>query len=270
MENWTGNPFDDSEAVSHLGALARRSSEYEEWLLHQLKSRGCTKVLDVACGTGVDSITLLNNNMEVVSCDDAEAMLCHARKERPRMKNESHDISWDIIRANWLTLQEDLPGYRDFGSSIFHLIDSLPELPLYRQCLTNFKHFLKPGGLLLIDHRNMDSILDRGFAVNKNVYHEIDTVKSISTNIKEKDGSPALVEITYDMIVDNTGGSTTNRKDEQEVPVTMPLTPLRVHKFGDLLKEVFGEKCEYSLYGDLRPFDGEKEIAYFQHSVENI
>ncbi|XP_071486091.1 glycine N-methyltransferase-like [Diadema antillarum] len=215
-----------------------------------------------------DSITLLNNKMEVVSCDDAEAMLYHARKERTRMKNVT---SWDIIRANWLTLQEDLPGYRDFdavlclGSSIFHQIDSLPELPLYRQCLTNFKHFLKPGGLLLIDHRNMDSILDRGFAVNKNVYHEIDTVKSISTNIIEKDGSPALVEMTYDMII------STNFLPLLLIHrVTMPLTPLRVHKFGDLLKDVFGEKCKYSLYGDLRPFDGETEIAYFQHSVENI
>ena len=85
----------------------------------------------------------------------------------------------EIKKANWLTLTDDLPGYAKFdailclGSSILHLVDSLPDLALYRKCLTNFKKYLKPGGLLVIDHRNIDSMLDRGTVVNKNVYHKV-------------------------------------------------------------------------------------------------
>ncbi|XP_071506690.1 glycine N-methyltransferase-like [Diadema antillarum] len=212
MEHIPGNVFDNPELVSKLGALAKRSSEYEKWLLHQLKSGECKKVLDVACGRGVDSIILLNHGMDVVSCDDAEAMLAHARKERARMKDDLRFNRWDIRRANWFTLQEDLPGYGNFdavlcpGNSIFCETDTIPKLPLYRQCVTNFMSMLKPGGLLLIDHRNMDSILDRGLAVNKNVYFEINTVKSLTANVVEKDGSPSFVEMTVDMIVSTQDG----------------------------------------------------------------
>ena len=84
-----------------------------------------------------------------------------------------------IKRANWLTFSEDLPDEEPFdaviclGSSILHLLDLPPELGLYRKCLTNFKKFLKPGGLLLIDHRNVDSMLDRGLVVNKTVFQEV-------------------------------------------------------------------------------------------------
>lgn len=84
-----------------------------------------------------------------------------------------------IKRANWLTLSEDLPDEEPFdavlclGSSILHLLDLPPELALYRKCLTNFRKFLKPGGLLLIDHRNVDSMLDRGLVVNKTVFQEV-------------------------------------------------------------------------------------------------
>ncbi|XP_071486086.1 glycine N-methyltransferase-like [Diadema antillarum] len=269
----TGNVFNNSDVVLKLGPVAKRSSEYEEWLLNQLNSRGCKKVLDVACGTGVDSIILLNHGMEVVSCDDAEEMLAHARKEHAHMKDDSRFGRWDIRRANWLTLQEDLPDYGNFdavlclGNSIFCQIDTMPEMPSYRQCVTNFKRMLKPGGLLLIDHRNMDSILDRGFAVNKNVYHKNDTVERLSTKILEKDGSPYIVEITFDMIVGAKDGATIGNGRNIE-KVTVPLTPMTTRKFGDLLKEVFGRKCKYSLFGDLMPSKGDSEIAFFQHSIE--
>ena len=83
------------------------------------------------------------------------------------------------MNANWLSLKEDLAGYGEFdavlciGNSMINLIDSSPNLALYRQSFENFKSMLKPGGVLLIDHRNMDAIIDNGQPVNKNVYFKV-------------------------------------------------------------------------------------------------
>ncbi|XP_030848552.1 glycine N-methyltransferase [Strongylocentrotus purpuratus] len=262
------NPFDDSDAVHKLGPLAERSSGYKSWLLGVLQGHKCHRVLDVACGSGVDSLFLLKHEMEVVSCDDAEAMLSYARAEKERLGLKD----WEVKRANWLTLPEDIPEQGQFdavlclGSSILHLIDKLPELALYRKCLTNFKKFLKPGGLLLIDHRNIDSMLDRGIVVNKNVYHAEDTLPGVSTKTITEEGVTLRVDIIYDMLVKEGDAATNNDKIEK---VIMPLAPVHVHKFTALLKEMFGPKCEYSLYGDLQRLDNGNtaDVAYFQHVV---
>nr|XP_054775291.1 glycine N-methyltransferase-like [Lytechinus pictus] len=260
------NPFDDGDAVQKLGPLAERSEEYKKWLLGVLRSNNCHRILDAACGTGVDSLFLIEHGMDVVSCDDAEAMLSCARSEKERLELKD----WVVKQANWLTLTEDLPSYEPFdavlclGSSILHLVDLPPALTLHRKCLTNFKKFLKPGGLLLIDHRNLDSMLDRGVVVNRNVYHKDDTLPSVSIDVIEKDGVRQRVDIIYDMVVkcEETG------KDKIE-KVTMPFAPVHVNTFSSLLKEIFGPNCKYSLYGDLNLQEqGDTEnTVYFLHVV---
>ncbi|XP_041467071.1 glycine N-methyltransferase-like isoform X2 [Lytechinus variegatus] len=263
------NPFDDSDAVHKLGPLAERSSKYNQWLLGVLQRKNCRRILDAACGTGVDSLFLLKHGMEVVSCDDAEAMLFYARSEKERLGLKD----WEVKRANWLTLDKDLEGHGQFdavlclGSSILHLVDRPPELKLHRQCLNNFQKFLKPGGLLLIDHRNIDSMMDRGIVVNKNVYHKEDTLPGVSTKTITVDGVPTQVDIIYDMLMKD--GDTGNNGFNKIEKVTMPLAPVHVHKFTALLKDVFGGNCTYTLYGDLEEVNNgnTENIAYFQHVV---
>ena len=42
-----------------------------------------------------------------------------------------------------------------------------------RLALKNFAKMVKPGGILLIDHRNYDSILDKGRAPTRNIYYNV-------------------------------------------------------------------------------------------------
>ena len=50
------------------------------------------------------------------------------------------------------------------------------------------KHFfdmLKPGGILIIDHRNYDYILTHGKSPNKNIYYNSSIYKVISRTVYE-------------------------------------------------------------------------------------
>ncbi|XP_041466679.1 glycine N-methyltransferase-like isoform X2 [Lytechinus variegatus] len=265
MENLS-NPFGDSDFVDRIGPLSERSDEYKTWLLSILRSNNCRRILDVACGTGVDSVYLLKQGMEVVSCDDSEAMLRYARREKERLRLDD----WDIKRANWLTLTEDLTDTEPFdavlclGSSILHLVDSTPELVLLRKCLVNFKKILKPGGLLMIDHRNLDAMLDRGLVVNKRIYHKEHALMEATAEVIKQNGSRQRVDISYSIATN--GSREGNLKLEKK---TLQLAPVYLHDFSTLLKEVFGTSRKYAIYGDLVRQDvtDTENTAYFQHVI---
>ncbi len=42
-----------------------------------------------------------------------------------------------------------------------------------KKAITNFLEMVKPGGILLIDHRNYDAILDSGVVPAKNIYYNV-------------------------------------------------------------------------------------------------
>lgn len=42
-----------------------------------------------------------------------------------------------------------------------------------KQAITNFEKCLRPGGLLFIDHRNYDSIMETGSAPSKSIYYNV-------------------------------------------------------------------------------------------------
>lgn len=48
----SSNACDDDNVVRRFGVLAERSDGFKQWLLDQLQSRNCRRVLDAACGTG--------------------------------------------------------------------------------------------------------------------------------------------------------------------------------------------------------------------------
>lgn len=47
-----------------------------------------------------------------------------------------------------------------------------------RLALKNFEQCVKPGGLLLIDHRNYDLILDSGCTPSKCIYYNVSVKKT--------------------------------------------------------------------------------------------
>ena len=64
---------------------------------------------------------------------------------------------------------------------------------------------LKPGGILIIDHRNYDYILKNGQAPKKNIYYNSQNIKSIKTQIIYEDNKPRQIVLDYKMDVEGDG-----------------------------------------------------------------
>merc|ERR1712110_968990 len=48
----------------YIGDQTDRTTNYRQFLVNTLKSKKCQRVLDAACGTGVDSVMLLEDKEE--------------------------------------------------------------------------------------------------------------------------------------------------------------------------------------------------------------
>lgn len=124
---------------------------------------------------------LLQEGFEVVSSDASDKMLKYALKERWNRRREGAFDQWIIEEANWLNLYEDIEhvvgdGFDAvicLGNSFAHMMDSFGDQREQKQAIKNFEKCLKPGGILLIDHRNYDRILETGSTPSKSLYYNV-------------------------------------------------------------------------------------------------
>ncbi|KAL0969891.1 hypothetical protein UPYG_G00234060, partial [Umbra pygmaea] len=57
---------------------------------------------------------------------------------------------------------------------------------------------VKPGGILIIDHRNYDYILETGRAPQgKNIYYKSDLTQDINTSVLWVDNKPHMITLDY-------------------------------------------------------------------------
>ena len=77
-----------------IGDRKLRKKNYKDFLVGLLREKGCKRILDVACGTGVDSTMLLEEGFEVISCDASDKMLKHALKTRWDRRKEKNFDNW--------------------------------------------------------------------------------------------------------------------------------------------------------------------------------
>uniref|UniRef100_A0A493TQ58 Glycine N-methyltransferase n=1 Tax=Anas platyrhynchos platyrhynchos TaxID=8840 RepID=A0A493TQ58_ANAPP len=137
----------------YIGDTRSRTAEYRSWLLALLRQHRCRSVLDVACGTGVDSIMLLEEGFQVTSVDASDKMLKYALKERWERRKEEPFDRWVIEEANWLTLEKDLEKPGDgfdavicLGNSFAHLPDFKGDQSDHKLALRNIASMVRPGG----------------------------------------------------------------------------------------------------------------------------
>ena len=137
---------------------ARAKSE-GQFFVEILKAREKEKILDVATGTGFHSVQLLKAGFDITSADGNAEMLTKAF-DNAREK----DLMLQTIHADWRWLNKDVHGKYDaivcLGNSFTHLFDERDR----QRALAEFYAALKYDGLLIIDQRNYDSILDDGFS----------------------------------------------------------------------------------------------------------
>ena len=62
------------------------------------------------------------------------------------------------------------------GNSFAHLQDVDGRTANQRRAVSNFLQLVRPGGILVIDHRNYDEIIKSGAVPAKNVYYNVSLV----------------------------------------------------------------------------------------------
>ena len=143
---------------------ARASSE-SNFFVRLLKERGCKRVLDVATGTGFHSVQLLKAGFQVVSADGSPEMLAQAFEN-----GRQHGFIMRTIQADWRWLGRDIHNKFDavicLGNSLTHLFSEQDR----RKALAEFYAALNHDGILVLDQRNYDGILDNGFK-SKHIYY---------------------------------------------------------------------------------------------------
>jgi sarcosine/dimethylglycine N-methyltransferase len=142
-----------------------RSSSEGDFFINLLKERGVKRILDVATGTGFHSIRLLKAGFEVVSADGSPEMLAQAFENAKKA-----GFIMRTIQADWRWLARDIHNKFDavicLGNSLTHLFSEQDR----RKALAEFYAALKHDGVLILDQRNYDGILDHGFS-SKHIYY---------------------------------------------------------------------------------------------------
>ncbi len=135
-----------------------RTKTEGSFFIEELRRRGVKRVLDVATGTGFHSIQLIEAGFDVVSVDGSPNMLAKAFENGRR---RGHVLR--TRHADWRWLNRDVMGRFDavicLGNSFTHLFSERDR----RKALAEFYSALVHDGVLVLDQRNYDAILDQGF-----------------------------------------------------------------------------------------------------------
>lgn len=270
---------------AYIGRRQKRTEQYRQWIVDLLKTNRCRTVLDAACGTGVDSMMLVGEGFSVVSTDASDKMLKYALKERWNRRKDPAFDQWIIEEANWVTLVDDVAQFSDrlptsdgrfdavicLGNSFAHLPDFDGSLGKIRRALSNFMELVRPGGILVIDHRNYDEIIRSGTVPANNVYYNSTQIQSIKCSTLLVSGKANMVTMDYYMDLSSLSGprETVDHADENAPAHHFRLSyyPHQLEEFTQLLREVGGNEATHTIYGDFKPLGEVATPAYYIHVV---
>ncbi|XP_029820715.1 glycine N-methyltransferase [Manacus vitellinus] len=256
------------------GTAGAAKAEYRSWLRRCSASTAAAPSSTWPAATGVDSIMLLEEGFQVTSVDASDKMLKYALKERWERRKEEPFDRWVIEEANWLTLEKDLEKPGDgfdavicLGNSFAHLPDFKGDQSDHKLALRNIASMVRPGGVLVIDHRNYDHILATGCAPpGKNIYYKSDLTKDITTSVLLVNNKAHMVTLDYTVQVPPTEAGA----DPELSKFRLSYYPHRLEAFTALLKGAFQGKCQHSVLGDFQPYTpGQAHVpCYFIHVVK--
>lgn len=220
----------------------KRYESEGNFFIDQLNARGVKKVLDVATGTGFHSVRMLEEGLETVSADGSPEMLVKAFSNGLK-----HGHILRVVNADWRWLNRDVHGEYDaivcLGNSFTHLFSERDR----RKALAEFYAMLKHDGVLIIDQRNYDSILDGDFSTKHTYYYCGEDVSATPEYIDE-----GLCRFQYTF------------SDDSQYHLNM--YPLRKDYMRRLMREVGFQSIE--TYGDFQETYLADDPDFFIHVAE--
>jgi sarcosine/dimethylglycine N-methyltransferase len=213
-----------------------------QFFIDVLRARGKETVLDVAAGTGFHSVRLIEAGFNVTTGDGSAAMLAKAFEN-----GRARGLILKTVQADWRWLNRDIQGKYDaiicLGNSFTHLHDEKDR----RRALAEFYAALKHDGILILDQRNYDSILDNGFSTQHKYYYCGDKVTAEPEYVDD-----GLTRFRYSF----PDGSA----------YTLNMCPIRKNYVRKLLSEAGFERVR--TYGDFQETYQESEPDFFVHIAE--
>ena len=219
-----------------------RAESEGQFFIDILRARGKERVLDVACGTGFHSVRLIEAGFDVTSADGSAAMVAKSFEN-----GQARGLILKTVQADWRWLNRDITGKYDaiicLGNSFTHLHDEQDR----RRALAEFYAALKHDGILILDQRNYDTMLDSGFTTKHKYYYCGDKVSAEPCHIDE-----SLCRMLYSF------------PDGSEY--TLNLCPIRKNYTRRLLTEAGLSRVR--TYGDFQETYAEDEPDFFIHVAE--
>lgn len=220
---------------------ARADSE-GRFFVDVLRARGKQHILDVATGTGFHSVRLTESGFDVTSADGSAAMLAQAFDNGTK-----RGLILRTVQADWRQLNRDIHGKYDaiicLGNSFTHLHNERDR----RRALAEFYAALRHDGILILDQRNYDEILDHGFKSKHKYYYCGDRVSAEPEYVDE-----GLARFKYTF------------PDGSEY--TLNMFPLRKSYVRRLMHEAGFETVR--TYGDFQATYEDSEPDFFVHVAE--
>ncbi len=220
----------------------RRAKSEGDFFIRVLKEHGAKKVLDVATGTGFHSVQLLKAGFDVTSADGNPVMLAKAF-ENARKRG----YILRAVQADWRWLNRDVHDYYDavicLGNSFTHLHDENDR----RKALAEFYATLRHDGMLILDQRNYDAILDHDIEPRHDYYYCGDNVRATPEHV-----DASLARFRYEFPGDQV--------------FHLNMFPLRKKYVRRLLREVGFQRV--TSYGDFKETYRDTEPDFFIHVAE--
>jgi glycine/sarcosine N-methyltransferase len=219
-----------------------RAEAEGDFFIEKLREHGAKKILDVAAGTGYHSVQLLRAGFEVTSVDGSPVMLAKAFENARR-----HGFILRTVQADWRFLNRSVHDLYDavvcLGNSFTHLHNENDR----RKSLAEYYATLRHDGILILDQRNYDAILDQQIEPSHNYYYCGDDVSATPEYVDD-----SLARFRY------------NFSDGSEFHLNM--FPLRKAYVQRLMKEVGFQRV--TTYGDFQETYREREPDFFIHVAE--
>lgn len=220
----------------------RRADSEGEFFIETLRAAGAKKVLDVATGTGFHSVQLLRAGFEVTSCDGSPTMLAKAFEN-------AHKRGYILrtIQADWRWLNRDVHDLYDavicLGNSFTHLHNENDR----RKSLAEYYATLRHEGMLILDQRNYDSLLDKQVGPSHKYYYCGEDVTAEPEHVDE-----SLARFRYSF-------------SDGEV-FHLNMFPLRKTYTQRLMRDVGFQTV--TTYGDFQETYRDREPDFFVHVAE--
>jgi glycine/sarcosine N-methyltransferase len=219
-----------------------RAEAEGDFFIRTLREHGARKVLDAATGTGFHSVRLLRAGFDVTSADGSPTMLAKAFDNA-----RDRGFLLRTAQADWRWLNRDIHDYYDavicLGNSFTHLHDENDR----RKTLAEFYATLRHDGILILDQRNYDALLDHRIEPSHNYYYCGEDVRATPEHIDD-----TLARFRYEF------------PNEQTFHLNM--FPLRKGYVRRLLREVGFQRI--TTYGDFQETYRDDEPDFFIHVAE--